>query len=355
MLLALKLAEKGIGSVEPNPAVGCVIVKNNRIIGKGWHKRFGGPHAEINAIGDCIKKGNDPAGSTMFVTLEPCCHFGKTPPCTDAIIKAKITQVVAATIDPSKHANGKGIKKLKKAGIKVETGLCEEQVKLLNAPFFKFAQTGKPWIILKWAQSIDGFMASKKGRWISNEKSREDSQKLRRRADAIMIGINTVFADNPLLTARPPSKHKKLLRIVLDSFLKIPLNCKLVKTIDKAPLLVFTTKPDNKKKIMLGKKGAEVIKIRGIDGRCNLKDVIDALAKRGIQQLIVEGGQKIITEFLKKNIADEIVIYTSGKKLAKNGIVQTSQAMKKIYRNIKNNYNDKKLLGSDVRLTVIFQ
>ena len=144
MLKALALAEKGIGSVEPNPAVGCVIVKGNRIIGKGYHKKFGGPHAEINALSDCRKNGNNPAGATMYVTLEPCCHFGKTPPCTDAIIKAKIAKVVIATIDPSKHANGKGIKMLKKAGIEIETGLCEKQAKLLNAPFFKFAKQADP-------------------------------------------------------------------------------------------------------------------------------------------------------------------------------------------------------------------
>jgi diaminohydroxyphosphoribosylaminopyrimidine deaminase/5-amino-6-(5-phosphoribosylamino)uracil reductase len=350
MLLALKLAQKGTGSVEPNPAVGCVIVKNGRIIGQGWHKKFGGPHAEINALLDCVKKGIDPAGSTMYVTLEPCRHFGKTPPCTDAIIKAKISKVVAAAIDSSKHSNGKGLKQLKKAGIKVRTGLCENEVKVLNAPFFKFAVTGKPWIILKWAQSADGFMASKKGRWISNEKSRRNSQRLRRRADAILVGINTVVIDDPLLTARPPAKHKKLLRIVLDSFLKIPLNSKLVRTIDKSPLLIFTTKPD-KKKLILEKKGAEIIKTGGTNGKCNLKDIINKLSKRGIQQLLVEGGQKTITEFLKQKLADEIIVYTSGKKLGKNGSVQTSQSMKKVYRHLKNHYSNKKLLGTDVRLT----
>lgn len=353
MLLALRLAQKGVGSVEPNPAVGCVIVKNNCIIGRGWHKRFGGPHAEINALRDCIKKGNDPSGSTMYVTLEPCCHFGKTPPCTEAIIKAKIAMVVAAAIDPSKHANGKGLKKLTKAGIKVVTGLCEKEVKLLNAPFFKFAQTGKPWVIIKWAQSADGFMSSKKSQWVSNEKSRYDSQRIRRRADAILVGINTVVIDDPLLTARPPAKHKKLLRIVLDSFLKIPLNSRLVKTVNKSPLLIFTTKPDKQKKAILEKKGVEIVMVSSIDGKCNHTDIIEKLSKRGIQQVLVEGGQQVITEFLKQKFADEIIVYTSSKKLGKNGSVQTSQAMKKIYRHLKNHYDDKRLFGKNVRLRTL--
>ncbi len=291
----------------------------------------------------------------MYVTLEPCCHYGKTPPCTKAIIKAKISKVIAAVIDPSKHANGKGLRQLKKSGIKVQTGLCSKEAKLLNAPFFKYTKTGKPWIILKWAQSSDGFLASKKNRWISNKQSRRDSQKLRRRANAILIGINTVLADDPMLTARPPAKHKKLIRIVLDSFLKIPLNCKLVKTINKNPLLIFTVIPDKQKKLMLEKKGVEIITVKGTSGKCNLKDVIDKLSKRSIQQLLVEGGQKIITEFLKLNLADEIVIYTSRKKLGQYGSVPSSQVMKRIYRQLKNHYSDKKIFGADVRLRTLLK
>ena len=175
MRMALQLAAKGLGSVEPNPAVGAVIVKKGKIIGRGWHKKFGGPHAEINAIADCKKQGTNPKGATMFVTLEPCCHFGKTGPCTDALIAAKLKKVVVATIDPSKHANGKGIHQLRKAGIKVEVGLCEAEARVLNAPFLKFASTGKTWVTLKWAQSIDGKLAwaktDDKHKWISCEES----------------------------------------------------------------------------------------------------------------------------------------------------------------------------------------
>ena len=220
MQVALKLAQRGIGSVEPNPAVGAIIVKANQIIGKGWHKKFGAPHAEINALADCKTLAVSPQAATMYVTLEPCCHQGKTAPCTDAIIAAKLAKVVVATIDPSEQAAGRGIEQLRSAGIGVQTGVCETQAKLLNAPFIKFAATGRCWVVLKWAQSIDGKMAwaDKTGgrRWIANEQSRKDVHKLRRCVGAILVGINTVLADNPLLTVRPSSARQPV-RAILDS------------------------------------------------------------------------------------------------------------------------------------------
>jgi diaminohydroxyphosphoribosylaminopyrimidine deaminase/5-amino-6-(5-phosphoribosylamino)uracil reductase len=177
MLSALKLARRGIGSVEPNPAVGAVIVKANQIIGRGRHKKFGGPHAEINALEDCKTLGVNPRGAAMYVTLEPCSHQGKTGPCTQAIIEAKVAKVFVATIDPSEHAGGKGIEQLRDAGIEVQTGICETEARILNAPFIKFAATGKCWVTLKWAQSIDGKVATAEPRpsgsgWISGEQNR---------------------------------------------------------------------------------------------------------------------------------------------------------------------------------------
>jgi diaminohydroxyphosphoribosylaminopyrimidine deaminase/5-amino-6-(5-phosphoribosylamino)uracil reductase len=238
MQIAITLAKKGVGNVEPNPAVGAVLVKNNKIIARSFHKKFGGPHAEINALKNCKKS---PAGATMYVTLEPCCHFGKTPPCTKTIIKAGIKKVVAATKDPTKKVNGKGFKILKKAGIEVKTGLCKNEAQKLNAAFFKFARTKKPWVIIKWAQSADGFLArTDKKRWITNSKSRKDVHKLRRKAQAILVGINTVLADDPMLTARPDTGNQPI-RVVLDSQLKIPLNCNLIKTAKKMPVCIFTT------------------------------------------------------------------------------------------------------------------
>ncbi len=244
MMMALRLAQRGIGSVEPNPAVGAVLVKANQVVGKGWHKKFGDPHAEINALKDCETLGVNPRGATMYVTLEPCCHQAKTGPCTEAIIDAGVAKVIVASIDPSEHANGKGIEQLRNAGIEVETGVCEVQARLLNAPFFKFAGAGKTWVILKWAQSIDGKVAyadtTTERKWISGEQSIKDVHKLRRRVQAILVGINTVIADNPQLTPRP-SKGKKPARIVLDRNLRIPLGCKLLATAKKVPVLILTS------------------------------------------------------------------------------------------------------------------
>jgi diaminohydroxyphosphoribosylaminopyrimidine deaminase/5-amino-6-(5-phosphoribosylamino)uracil reductase len=347
MRMALKLARRGIGAVEPNPAVGCVIVKNNKIIGKGWHKKFGGPHAEINALKSCKKS---PAGATMYVTLEPCCHYGKTPPCTKAIIKAGIKKVVAATKDPTVKVGGKGFKILKKAGIEVKTGVRKKESEKLNAPFFKFARTKKPWVIIKWAQSKDGFLArADKKRWITNQKSRKDVHKLRRKANAVLVGVNTVLEDDPMLTARPDT-GKQPIRVVLDSRLKIPLDSNLIKTAKKTPTVVFATQKNTRKTAILRKKGAEVVKVQAVAGKCSIKAVLYELAKRDVQQILVEGGEKTITAILELKLVDEIIIYTSNEKLSKNGKIKTSQTMKTFYNHLKNNYWDKKLFGKDVYL-----
>ena len=336
MELALQLAHRGLGNVEPNPAVGAVIVKSGKIIGRGWHKKFGGPHAEINALVDCKKQGVTPKGATMFVTLEPCCHFGKTGPCTDALIAAKLKKLVVATIDPSKHANGKGIRQLRKAGIKVDVGLCEAESRVLNAPFLKFASTGKTWVTLKWAQSIDGKLAwaktDDKHKWISCEESRKDAHKLRRQVGAILVGINTVLKDDPLLTPRP-ALGKKPLRIVLDNHLRIPLNCKLLKTSQDVPLLIVTRaaslRTKAKKAKQIAGRGAEIIACPA--SRSNLHFIINELSKRGVQRLLVEGGPTVIGSFLKAKLADEVIIYVAPKILDAEGGADISWATNRLH------------------------
>jgi diaminohydroxyphosphoribosylaminopyrimidine deaminase/5-amino-6-(5-phosphoribosylamino)uracil reductase len=360
MQMAIKLAQRGIGSVEPNPAVGCIIVKSGQVIGRGWHKKIGGPHAEINALEDCKKLGAEPRGATMYVTLEPCCHQGKTPPCTDAIIAAGIGKVVVATIDPSEHANGKGIEQLRKAGIVVETGLCETQAKMLNAPFIKFAATGKCWVIAKWAQSIDGKMAwaDKTGerRWISNELSRKDAHKLRCRAGAILVGITTVISDDPLLTPRP-SGSRGVIRIVLDNNLRIPLDCKLLATAGKTPVLILTAEravqSDIEKAQKVTGKGAELLIVPAPQGPAahsgsNLHFLLDQLSKRSIWPLLVEGGPSVISSFLKANLADEIRVYIAPKILARLGAAGISEAMAGITAGIGLHHVDIKRFGEDV-------
>ena len=358
MLTALRLARRGMGSVEPNPAVGAILVKTSQIIGKGWHKKFGGPHAEINALEDCARSGVKPGGATMYVTLEPCSHQGKTPPCTDALIRAGLKRVVAATIDPSQHAGGKGIKQLRRAGIEVQTGLCEMEARLLNAPFIKYAATGKCWVTLKWAQSIDGKLAwagkNHGKRWISNELSRKDVHKLRRRAQAILVGVNTTIADDPLLTARP-GRGKKSTRIVLDRRLRIPPDCQLLHTVRKSPVMIVTrqrsveTHPRVAEQI--AKIGAELLVCPDTPGRSNLTFLLDELSRRGIAHLLVEGGPTVLTSFIKEDFADEIFLYSSPHILGAKATAEPTKPMARLAKSVGLNYIDVNRFDDDLRVS----
>jgi diaminohydroxyphosphoribosylaminopyrimidine deaminase/5-amino-6-(5-phosphoribosylamino)uracil reductase len=381
MQMALRLAQRGLGSVEPNPAVGCLIVKANQIIGKGWHKKFGGPHAEINALQDCKNIGVNPRGATMFVTLEPCCHQGKTGPCTEAIIAAGLSKIFVATIDPSEHASGKGIEQLSSAGIQVEVGLCQTEAKLLNAPFTKFASTKNCWVTLKWAQSIDGKLAwaqksspapielprpfvvedlgltaidrSIGAGWISNELSRKDVQSLRQRAGAILVGINTVIADDPLLTVRT-TRDKKITRIVLDSFLRTPLICNLLATAKTNPVIIFASEKSvqaNPQIVQqLTEKGAEVLAYPEIQGKSNLHFLLDQLSKRDIAHLLVEGGPTVIASFLKEQLADEIYVYIAPKILGTQGSADIAKPLAELTSSVGLHYVDVTNFGDDIRL-----
>ncbi len=358
MQTALKLAQRGISSVEPNPAVGAIITKANQIIGKGWHKKFGGPHAEINALEDCQSLGVKPKGATMYVTLEPCSHQGKTGPCIEAIISAELAKVVVAMTDPSEHAGGKGIEQLREAGIQVETGICESEARLLNAPFVKYVTTGKCWVTLKWAQTLDGKVAwtdpSAEQRWISNSQSRRDVHKLRRRAQAILVGVNTVIADNPLLTARP-SKGKKATRIVMDNFLRIPPDCQLVETAAKSPVVVFTRQESARENPQMAEeltnKGVELLACPDTQGGSNLYFLLDQLSNRGITQLLVEGGPTILTSFLKEDLADEIFVYVAPKILGGRGGAGITGPMAGLSEAVGLQNVEVTTFGDDVRLS----
>jgi len=357
MRSALKLAERGIGSVEPNPAVGCIITKSGQEIGKGYHKQFGGPHAEINALENCKALGFKPEGGTMYVTLEPCCHQGKTGPCTQAIIDAGIKRVVAATVDPADHANGKGIEQLRQAGIEVEVGLCEKDAKLLNAPFFKYVTTGKCWVVLKWAQSIDGKLAFAdqlpEKRWITNEASRRDAHKLRRRAGAVIVGIKTVLADDPMLTPRP-SKGRKPLRVVLDDSLQVPLTCRLLRTTNTSGVLIYTREetaqaaPQTVERI--AKKGAEVLTYAGVQSGSNLPFLLESLGKRGIAQVLVEGGPTVLASFLKQGLADEICVYVAPRVLGAAGAAPIGESMENLAQAVQLSHVKIKAFDEDIRI-----
>jgi len=265
--------------------------------------------------------------------------------------------VVAAT-DPSEHCGGKGVEQLRDAGIEVQIGVCENEAKLLNAPFLKFAKTGKSWVILKWAQSIDGRVAwaeqSEQRRWISSEKSRKDAQNLRRRAGAILVGINTVLADDPLLTVRP-SKGRKPTRVVLDNNLRMPLDSKLLGTVKKATVLIFSraeaVQANPQAVEAICQKGAEILSYPDTQGESNLYFLLDELGKRSVAQLLVEGGPKVITSFLRENLVDEVCVYISPKILGRHGSVGISEPMKELAESFGLCQVDIKRFGDDVRLS----
>jgi diaminohydroxyphosphoribosylaminopyrimidine deaminase/5-amino-6-(5-phosphoribosylamino)uracil reductase len=293
----------------------------------------------------------------MYVTLEPCCHQGKTGPCTQAIISAGLAKVVVAMVDPSKHAGGKGIEQLRQAGIEVQTGLCETEARRLNAPFIKYASTGKCWVTLKWAQSIDGKLAwtsDGEQRWISNELSRKDVHKLRRRAQAILVGINTILADDPLLTARP-SKGKKSTRIVLDNQLRIPPDCQLLRTAKKSPVMIVTrqhaVEANPRVAEQVRKTGAELLVCPDIPDFSNPAFLLDELSRRGIAHLLVEGGPTVLTSFIKENLADEIIVYIAPKILGANGSAEITKPMTQLTESVDLVHVDIQRFGDDVRLS----
>jgi diaminohydroxyphosphoribosylaminopyrimidine deaminase / 5-amino-6-(5-phosphoribosylamino)uracil reductase len=355
MHMALALAQEGIGSVEPNPVVGCLIEKEGRIIGQGWHRAFGGPHAEINAITDCLKQGNSPNGATLYVTLEPCCHQGKTGPCTKAIIEAQVQRVVIAAADPSEKVDGKGIAQLRQAGMDVQVGICEQQARLFNAPFYHQAITGNTWVVLKWAQSLDGNLGYKDpthDRWISGQLSQLDCHILRRRTQAILVGINTVLADNPLLTPRP-AQGRNPLRIVLDNTLRIPLNSQLVVTAPQYPLLIVTRQEaveNNLNKVeKLRQQSVELLTLPAGTIDSSVSVVYRELCVRGIQQLLVEGGAQVISSFLKEGHAHELVVYVCPLLLGSEGTISIGSALKALPDMVSLHQIETTALGSDIR------
>ncbi|HQI26236.1 MAG TPA: bifunctional diaminohydroxyphosphoribosylaminopyrimidine deaminase/5-amino-6-(5-phosphoribosylamino)uracil reductase RibD [Candidatus Paceibacterota bacterium] len=313
MKLALGLARKGQGYASPNPMVGAVLVKNNEIIGKGFHHRCGAAHAEVNAINSAR---TDVVGATLYVTLEPCCHHGQTPPCTDAIIKSKIRRVVIGSIDANPLVSCRGINQLQASGIEVKTGVLEKECRALNEVFFHYMQTKLPFITLKFAQTLDGRIASAVGnsKWISCDKSLTYAHKLRAQHDAILVGINTVITDNPELTVRHV-RGRNPLRVVVDSKLKISPKAKVLQNLGKTKTLIATTKkPADTAFKKISATGAVILPCRADKkGRVDLKDLFKKLAARNISSVLVEGGAQIITSMLRDNLAQRIVVVIAPK------------------------------------------
>jgi diaminohydroxyphosphoribosylaminopyrimidine deaminase/5-amino-6-(5-phosphoribosylamino)uracil reductase len=312
MARALELARRGEGLVEPNPMVGCVIANDEGVIAEGWHRGFGLAHAEVETLGAA---GTRAGGATAYVTLEPCCHFGKTPPCTQALVAAGIRRVVAALADPFPQVSGQGFSELSAAGIEVEVGLMEADARRLNAPYLKRVTTGRPWVIAKWAMTLDGKLATRTGdsRWISGPESREIVHRLRGRVDAILIGRGTAVADDPLLTARPPGPRTAT-RIVLDSRARLDLNSQLVRTARDTPLLVAAG-PDaaDADRSRLTAAGCEVFVSDAQDHRLRLGQFLDELGRRQMTNVLVEGGGDLLGSLFDAREIDEVHVFIAPK------------------------------------------
>jgi diaminohydroxyphosphoribosylaminopyrimidine deaminase/5-amino-6-(5-phosphoribosylamino)uracil reductase len=314
MRTALALAKKGSGKVSPNPLVGAVIVRNGQIVGKGFHRRAGGLHAEINALHDA---GDKAIGADLYINLEPCCHYGKTPPCTDAIIAHKIKRVFVGMVDPNPLVSGKGIKRLTKAGIQVTTGILERDARKLNEVFIKYITEKMPFVIMKVASTLDGKIATREGdaRWITGEKARTFVHQLRNEVDAILVGIGTVKRDDPQLTTRlAQGRGRDPYRIILDTHLTIPFSSRLLHLDLQSRTIIATSKPAlSGKARKLKKLGATILTVSTLKGRINLKSLLKKLVTLDITSVMVEGGRETITSFLEQGLVDKLYLFYAPK------------------------------------------
>lgn len=310
MKRALDLAKKGAGHTSPNPMVGCVVVKDGRIVTEGYHERYGEFHAERNALTRCEE---DLTGAEMYVTLEPCCHQGNTPPCTDIIIERGIGKVYVGSMDPNPKVAGKGVKILQEHGIEVETGVLEKECLALNEIFFHYITTGMPYVAMKYAMTLDGKIASCTGdsKWVTGERARHHVHELRKQYSAILAGIGTVLADDPMLNCRIEEGVDPV-RVVCDSSLRIPLSSQLVKTAGDIPVIVAYAKENPEKEKALLQAGVELISA-GRDGRVDLAVLMRELGKRKIDSVLVEGGGAIHGSLLKSGLVQKIYCYLAPK------------------------------------------
>ena len=306
MARALQLAKKGVYTTDPNPRVGCVIVKAGEIIGEGWHQRAGEPHAEIHALNAA---GAQTEGATAYVTLEPCCHHGRTPPCSEALIRAKLARVVIAMQDPHTRVDGGGIAQLREAGIRVDIDLLQAQAAALNPGFIKRMQRGRPFVRCKLGMSLDGrtAMASGESRWITSAAAREDVQRLRARSSAIVTGVGTVLVDDPSMTVRLDGIERQPLRVVVDTNLSMPETAKMLSL--PGQTLVMTCSDDEAARQRLQQAGAEVMVMPYCSNSVSMEAVLDTLAEREINEVLLETGATLSGAMLEQGLIDELIIY----------------------------------------------
>jgi len=345
MELAMKLAEKGKGHVSPNPLVGCIVVKRNRIVGKGWHRKYGDAHAEVNALNEAGKKAR---GATLYVTLEPCSHWGKTPPCTERIVEAGVSEVIIGMMDPNPVVSG--AQELKLRGIKIKTGILEPDIKKQNEQFIKYMKVKRPFVLVKAAMSLDGKIATRTGhsKYITGKEARIYVHKLRAEMDAVMVGINTVLKDNPQLNTRMVRGRNPFI-IIVDSHLRIPPNAKLFH--DPLKVIIATSSQAPKAKVkQLLHKGVKVLVLRQKRGRIDLDELMKELGKMEIASVMIEGGAELNAEAIKSKIVDKILFFISPKMIG-NGLGAIGDlGITKVDRSIKLKNIDYKKIGKDVMI-----
>lgn len=322
MQQALELARGGLGFVSPNPLVGCVLVKDGAVVGRGYHQRFGGPHAEVHALHEA---GPQARGAVLYVNLEPCSHMGKTPPCADAVIQAGISRVVVALRDPNPLVAGTGLARLAAAGIVVTVGVCEAAAYKLNEAFIKFITTRRPFVTLKSAITLDGKIATRTGasRWITGELARQEGHRLRHAADAILVGIGTVLQDDPQLTTRLPDQQgANPLRVIVDSTLRVPRQAQVTDvTSDRCTLIVTTARAPVAYSEALRARGVEVVYLPAYDdGRVDLEALLRYLGERGVASVLVEGGATLSATLLRRRLIDKVLLFVAPKIIGGDGV-----------------------------------
>ena len=313
MRLAMSLAERGKGFVNPNPLVGAVIVRDDRVVAEGWHERYGGLHAERNAFKNCVE---DPKGATLYVTLEPCCHYGKTPPCTEAILEAGIARVVVGLTDPNPLVAGKGLQILKDAGIEIVTGVEEEVLKQQNRVFLKYITTKMPWVVMKTAMTLDGKIAACTGdsKWVTGEEARQRVQQMRAEYMAIMAGAGTVKADNPMLNCRLKGEHRQPVRIIVDSKAAIDGDTNIVKTaLEFRTIVAHTVKAEPAKLKRLVEAGVETLSCEELGGKVDMSHLLKQLGALGIDSVLLEGGGELNYSCLEGGLVDEVFAFIAPK------------------------------------------
>jgi diaminohydroxyphosphoribosylaminopyrimidine deaminase/5-amino-6-(5-phosphoribosylamino)uracil reductase len=347
MAQALRLAEHGLYTTSPNPRVGCVLVNENKIVGEGWHERAGEPHAEVHALREAGKLAK---GATAYVTLEPCSHFGRTPPCADALIEAGVSRVVAAMQDPNPLVAGQGLQKLRAAGVEVEYGLMEATARELNVGFVSRMTRGIPWVRSKIAASLDGRTALANGtsQWITGAAARRDVQHWRARSCAVVTGIGTVLADDPQLNVREIANARQPLRVVLDTELRISPSAKILQS---ARTLIYTAISDAKKHRAIQATGAEVVMLAGKDGKVDLLAVMRNLAQHGINEVLVESGRRLNGALLKAGLVDELVLYLAPQLLgdAARGLADLGE-LTQLQQRVALQWRDARQVGGDLRI-----